>query len=103
MTQLDQVYIRGQSVRFYVVPDMLAQAPMYANRPILVLITSRAHKRLLTALRTACSPSQPRPPAATLPALTHTLTTLDTTFDDTLLRFPLRSTTPGSSASAPTR
>jgi len=28
VTQLDQVYIRGQSVRFYVVPDMLAQAPM---------------------------------------------------------------------------
>ncbi|GAA5853763.1 hypothetical protein JCM8547_007440 [Rhodosporidiobolus lusitaniae] len=29
VTQLDQVYIRGASVRFYVVPDMLAQAPMF--------------------------------------------------------------------------
>lgn len=29
VTQLDQVYIRGQSVRFFVVPDMLAQAPMF--------------------------------------------------------------------------
>lgn len=27
-TQLDQVYIRGASVRLFVVPDMLAQAPM---------------------------------------------------------------------------
>lgn len=26
-----QVYIRGPSVRFYVVPDMLAQAPMYVR------------------------------------------------------------------------
>lgn len=26
-----QVYIRGPSVRFYVVPDMLSQAPMYAR------------------------------------------------------------------------
>jgi small nuclear ribonucleoprotein D3 len=33
VTQLDQVYIRGQSVRFYVVPDMLAQAPMYVICP----------------------------------------------------------------------
>ena len=30
-TQLDQVYIRGASVRFFIVPDMLAQAPMYAH------------------------------------------------------------------------
>ncbi|GAA5865608.1 hypothetical protein JCM8115_004147 [Rhodotorula mucilaginosa] len=29
VTQLDQVYIRGASIRFYVVPDMLAQAPMF--------------------------------------------------------------------------
>ncbi|GAA5945725.1 hypothetical protein JCM3775_005894 [Rhodotorula graminis] len=29
VTQLDQVYIRGASVRFYVVPDMLSQAPMF--------------------------------------------------------------------------
>ncbi|KAI5475516.1 kinesin family member 5 [Pseudohyphozyma bogoriensis] len=29
VTQLDQVYIRGPSVRFYVVPDMLSQAPMF--------------------------------------------------------------------------
>lgn len=29
LTRETQVYIRGASVRFYVVPDMLAQAPMY--------------------------------------------------------------------------
>ncbi|SCZ96285.1 BZ3500_MvSof-1268-A1-R1_Chr8-2g10093 [Microbotryum saponariae] len=29
VTQLDQVYIRGSSIRFYVVPDMLSQAPMF--------------------------------------------------------------------------
>ncbi|GAA5988774.1 hypothetical protein JCM10908_006164 [Rhodotorula pacifica] len=29
VTQLDQVYIRGASIRFYVVPDMLSQAPMF--------------------------------------------------------------------------
>lgn len=31
ITQLDQVYIRGPMIRFYIVPDMLANAPMYAN------------------------------------------------------------------------
>lgn len=32
-----QVYIRGPSVRFYVVPDMLAQAPMCVlSRPLLL-------------------------------------------------------------------
>ncbi|KAK4047278.1 small nuclear ribonucleoprotein Sm D3 [Microbotryomycetes sp. JL221] len=29
VAQLDQVYIRGPSIRFYVVPDMLSQAPMF--------------------------------------------------------------------------
>lgn len=28
VSQLDQVYIRGSMVRFFVVPDMLANAPM---------------------------------------------------------------------------
>jgi len=28
VTQLDQVYIRGPMIRFYIVPDMLANAPM---------------------------------------------------------------------------
>jgi small nuclear ribonucleoprotein D3 len=28
VTQLDQVYIRGPMVRFFIVPDMLANAPM---------------------------------------------------------------------------
>lgn len=27
--EIAQVYIRGASIRFYVVPDMLAQAPMF--------------------------------------------------------------------------
>ncbi|KAL7411027.1 hypothetical protein BDY24DRAFT_397455 [Mrakia frigida] len=29
VSQLDQVYIRGSMVRFFVVPDMLANAPMF--------------------------------------------------------------------------
>lgn len=29
VTQLDQAYIRGRMIRFYIVPDMLANAPMY--------------------------------------------------------------------------
>ncbi|KAH8926462.1 Sm-like ribonucleoprotein [Atractiella rhizophila] len=29
ITQLDQVYIRGPMIRFYCVPDMLANAPMF--------------------------------------------------------------------------
>ncbi|BGP26874.1 small nuclear ribonucleoprotein Sm D3 [Rhodotorula toruloides] len=29
VTQLDQVYIRGAAIKFYVVPDMLSQAPMF--------------------------------------------------------------------------
>ncbi|KAK9898928.1 Sm-like ribonucleoprotein [Cystobasidium minutum MCA 4210] len=29
ITQLDQVYIRGPMIRFYIVPDMLANAPMF--------------------------------------------------------------------------
>ena len=28
VSQLDQVYIRGPMIRFYIVPDMLANAPM---------------------------------------------------------------------------
>jgi len=28
VTQLDQVYIRGPMIRFFIVPDMLANAPM---------------------------------------------------------------------------
>jgi len=30
VSQLDQVYIRGSMVRFFIVPDMLQNAPMYA-------------------------------------------------------------------------
>ena len=29
VSQLDQVYIRGSMVRFFIVPDMLQNAPMY--------------------------------------------------------------------------
>lgn len=29
VTQLDQVYIRGATIRFFIVPDMLSQAPMF--------------------------------------------------------------------------
>ena len=30
VSQLDQVYIRGSMIRFFIVPDMLQNAPMYA-------------------------------------------------------------------------
>lgn len=33
VSQLDQVYIRGSMVRFFIVPDMLQNAPMYATQP----------------------------------------------------------------------
>jgi len=33
VSQLDQVYIRGSMVRFFIVPDMLQNAPMYAVNP----------------------------------------------------------------------
>lgn len=33
VTQLDQVYIRGPMIRFYIVPDMLANAPMCVSGP----------------------------------------------------------------------
>lgn len=29
VSQLDQVYIRGSTVRFFIVPDMLKNAPMF--------------------------------------------------------------------------
>lgn len=32
VSQLDQVYIRGSMVRFFIVPDMLQNAPMYVVR-----------------------------------------------------------------------
>lgn len=31
-TQLDQVYIRGSHVRFFIVPDMLKNAPMFKQQ-----------------------------------------------------------------------
>lgn len=31
VTQLDQVYIRGSQVRYFIVPDMLKNAPMFKN------------------------------------------------------------------------
>jgi hypothetical protein len=33
VSQLDQVYIRGSMVRFFIVPDMLQNAPMYEVSP----------------------------------------------------------------------
>lgn len=32
VSQLDQVYIRGSMIRFFIVPDMLQNAPMYVPR-----------------------------------------------------------------------
>jgi len=31
VSQLDQVYIRGSMIRFFIVPDMLQNAPMWVN------------------------------------------------------------------------
>lgn len=31
VSQLDQVYIRGSMIRFFIVPDMLQNAPMYVS------------------------------------------------------------------------
>lgn len=31
VSQLDQVYIRGSMIRFFIVPDMLQNAPMYVH------------------------------------------------------------------------
>lgn len=31
VSQLDQVYIRGSQIRFFIVPDMLKNAPMFKN------------------------------------------------------------------------
>lgn len=31
-TQLDQVYIRGSHIRFFIVPDMLKNAPMFKQQ-----------------------------------------------------------------------
>ena len=34
VSHLDQVYIRGSHVRFFIVPDMLRNAPMFRSRGI---------------------------------------------------------------------
>ena len=34
VSQLDQVYIRGSHVRFFIVPDMLRNAPMFRSRNV---------------------------------------------------------------------
>ena len=37
VSQLDQVYIRGSMVRFFIVPDMLQNAPMCAPSVYLIV------------------------------------------------------------------
>ncbi|RPB00032.1 Sm-like ribonucleo protein, partial [Choiromyces venosus 120613-1] len=34
VSHLDQVYIRGSHVRFFIVPDMLRNAPMFRSRAV---------------------------------------------------------------------
>ena len=34
VSHLDQVYIRGSHVRFFIVPDMLRNAPMFKSRNV---------------------------------------------------------------------
>ncbi|KAI8263273.1 Small nuclear ribonucleoprotein Sm D3 [Colletotrichum sp. SAR11_239] len=34
VSHLDQVYIRGSHVRFFIVPDMLRNAPMFRSRNV---------------------------------------------------------------------
>jgi small nuclear ribonucleoprotein D3 len=40
VSQLDQVYIRGSMVRFFIVPDMLQNAPMWVSFPRFLFIRS---------------------------------------------------------------
>ena len=48
VSQLDQVYIRGSMVRFFIVPDMLQNAPMSVS---FLLITVRSSScRVITGL-----------------------------------------------------
>lgn len=42
VSQLDQVYIRGSMVRFFIVPDMLQNAPMYVSYGISFFTADRA-------------------------------------------------------------
>lgn len=37
VSQLEQVYIRGSMIRYFIVPDMLQNAPMYVLFRLLVL------------------------------------------------------------------
>jgi small nuclear ribonucleoprotein D3 len=44
VSQLDQVYIRGSMVRFFIVPDMLQNAPMYVVQSLLFIMVSSLGK-----------------------------------------------------------
>jgi small nuclear ribonucleoprotein D3 len=43
VSQLDQVYIRGSMIRFFIVPDMLQNAPMF----VLTDYRKRGHQYLI--------------------------------------------------------
>ena len=48
VSQLDQVYIRGSMIRFFIVPDMLQNAPMY----VLSRVTSTIMRYLILSATT---------------------------------------------------
>jgi hypothetical protein len=43
VSQLDQVYIRGSMVRFFIVPDMLQNAPMCVSLLIALACAAQVH------------------------------------------------------------
>ncbi|KAK2071455.1 hypothetical protein P8C59_005878 [Phyllachora maydis] len=55
VSHLEQVYIRGSHVRFFIVPDMLRNAPMFRSRNVrgrgVGLARGRATAKLLPRLR----------------------------------------------------
>jgi hypothetical protein len=58
VTQLDQVYIRGSMIRFFIVPDMLQNAPMSE------ILTTFARCLALTCVSPAGSSGSARTPCA---------------------------------------
>lgn len=65
ITQLDQVYIRGPMIRFYIVPDMLANAPMWVSNGPSILCCPCITLTLLIILlarwvSASCSPTGSR-------------------------------------------
>ncbi|KAI4736823.1 hypothetical protein E4T50_12677 [Aureobasidium sp. EXF-12298] len=61
VSHLDQVYIRGSHVRYFIVPDMLRNAPMFRAR----------NRRLINATDLTGSAPTPDPSTGSLAGVTH--------------------------------